>query len=151
MSFTFQPMTEEQIKLFSLMDAGTYDFEVLKATETSSKAGNQMIKLDIKVWDRNGKEHYIFDYLVSTPNMMYKIKHFCEAIGMQREYLDGKFEPQQCEKRVGKAEIYVKKGDPKQEGGSYPDKNAIKDYIPKSINQINNEPKKEFVDDDLPF
>ena len=42
MTYTFQPMTEEEINSFSLVDDGIYNFEVVKSTRKLSKSNNAM-------------------------------------------------------------------------------------------------------------
>jgi len=157
MSFTFTPMTEEEIKSLNIMDSGIYDFEVIKAEQSISKSGNPMIKLMLKVWDTNGREHIIYDYLVSTSNMMYKIKHFCESVGLEDKYKLGTFDENDCVGKCGKVDIIIQKGQSSPNGGNYPDKNTARDYISKiEMNEpkIKSSKENNFVDsnlDDLPF
>jgi len=127
MSFSFQPMTEEELQALNMVDDGVYDFEVIKATQKTSRSGNQMIELQLMIWDKQGKAHTVFDYLVSITSMIYKIKHFCDSTGLDAEYKAGNFDVMQCEGRRGKAHIIIQTGQPNPNGGMYQDKNAVKD------------------------
>ncbi len=157
MNFSFPPMTEEEIKALNMVDEGIYDFEVVKATAKTSQKGNQMIEMQLMIWDKEGKEHVIFDYLVSIKSMMYKIKHFCDTAGLDKEYQSGSFDVSQCEGRRGKAHIVVQAGQPNPAGGMYADKNAVKDYVMTDKGAVKHESdsSKPQVDndlnDDLPF
>jgi hypothetical protein len=161
MSFSFPVMTEEEIQALNLVDEGIYDFEVVKATQKTSKSGNQMIELQLAIWDDKGKNHIVFDYLVSITSMIYKIKHFCDTVGLTAEYQSGNFDVMQCEGRRGKVHIIVQAGQPNPNGGMYSDKNAVRDYVIDDKGNVkidlsgkkSPEPKDEpsLVDDDIPF
>ncbi len=62
-------------------------------------------------------------------SMIYKIKHFCDTVGLDNEYKAGNFDVMQCEGRKGKAHIIIQAGKPNPKGGMYQDKNAVKDYV----------------------
>ena len=57
---------------------GDYLVTVIEASETFSKAGDEMIKLKLEV-----EEHgvHLFDYLVATESSFWKIDTFRKAIG----------------------------------------------------------------------
>lgn len=148
MSFTFNPMTEDQIRSINLVEPGTYDFIVIRAIEKISKSGNQMIELQLKFWDKNGMTHLIFDYLVSLPSMMYKVKHFCDAVGLTKEYEEGKFEIHSCESRTGQLDLTIQEAKPNPKGGTFSPKNAVKDYIKSDIKNV---PDDKFTDNEVPF
>ena len=75
-----KPLSQDELKQGDLMENGIYDFQVIKATEKISKSGNEMIELQLKVWESNGRERFIFDYLLEQ--LEYKIGHFemCRSI-----------------------------------------------------------------------
>lgn len=147
--FEFPPLSD--------IEPGVYDFQVLKAEQKRSKSGNQMIELTLAVWDANGVQRHIFDYLVSMPSMVYKIKHFCDTVGLTKEYLAGCLNVNDCVDKCGKAEIIIQKGNQKPDGSYYPDKNAVKDYVVTDKDAVKadlvkpNNNGSEFKDDDLPF
>jgi hypothetical protein len=161
MSFSFPSMSEEEIQALNMVEDGIYDFQVVKATQKVSKSGNQMIELQLVIWDKDGKEHIVFDYLVSIVSMVYKIKHFCDTVGLDDEYKAGNFDVMQCEGKRGKAHIIVQAGQPNPNGGMYADKNAVRDYVLDDKGSVkvdlsgkkSPEPKDEnsLVDDDIPF
>lgn len=136
MSFTYLPLSEEDAEKerYSLLEDGTYSFRVNTAVPKISrpkdgKPGNPMIELNITVWDEKGKERYIYDYLVGTRSQAWKLRHFCDSTGLTKAYDDGKFEPWMAEGKSGFAIITQQKGQPRQGGGNYPDKNSVKDYV----------------------
>lgn len=57
---------------------GDYLVTVVEASETVSKAGDEMIKLKLEV---EGHGVHLFDYLVATDSSFWKIDTFRKAIG----------------------------------------------------------------------
>jgi hypothetical protein len=159
MSFNYIPLTEEeaQKERQTLIEDGTYSFKVNNAISKMSrpkpgKESNPMIELNITIWDNKGHERYVYDYLVGTRNMAWKLKHFCDAVGLSKAYEDGKFDPWMAEGKCGTAIIGNQKGGPREGGGNYADKNIVKDYVMKGkeenkIHQTSN----EIQEDDIPF
>jgi hypothetical protein len=147
------PKTEEEIQLMSLMAPGVYDFEVVDAKEKVSKSGNEMIELTLTVWDINGKPHTIYDYLLDA--MAYKVRHFAEAANLLDKYLAGSINADDCRCVSAKVEIIIQKGGEKFGGGTYPDKNSVKDYIVKkgnfSVVPSIKEIAQDTFNDDIPF
>lgn len=151
--YTFPPMTEEEINASNLIEAGVYNFEVVKANRRMSKSGNPMAELNINVWDKQGKQHIVFDYLVfsSVPLNIKKIKHFCDATGLSKEYNRGEL-PEELDRLSGKVEIGVQDEQPKPSGGFYPKKNIVVDYVMTDKGAVKPEAStREFKDDDVPF
>lgn len=158
MSFTFQPLSEEEINAMSIVSPGIYNFEVIKAEHKTSKANNPMVELQLKIWDNQGRERVVFDYLVSIPSMMYKIRNFCKCIKIMDKYNYGSFNAQDCIGKLGKAEIIIQQGQAKEGGGRYQDKNAVKDYISETQGELQTSfvPKQSEIappvfDEDIPF
>ncbi len=153
MSFSFDPKTDAEIAALQnqgLLTEGNYPFQVRAIDQLVSKNGNNMLKLKLAVLEKDGSARMIFDYLVAMDSMMFKIKHFCEAIGLEDKYAKGNFNPQECIDRSGVAVVGVQKGNPKPDGsGNFPDKNIIKDYV-KSEKKQNAIPDKT-LNDDIPF
>lgn len=163
MSFSYVPMTDSELHKIALdnsplLQPGIYDLEVSKATAKTSSNGNPMIELQIKVWGTSGKEYLVFDYLVSTPLMAWKIKHFCHAVGILKEYMDGQFNADMCIGKFCKGKIVYQIGkeipadklNGKVPGSRYPDKNAIEDYL---LKEVKNDPRVAVdpFNDPLPF
>lgn len=144
----YNPISEEEINAQrGMLKEGPANFEVIKANDKISKAGNEMIELLLKVWDSDGKEGGIFDYLVS--NAQWKIKHFYESIGDSALYTGGEIKSSNLIGSSGKAIIAIQK----DLTGKHPDRPKIKDYL-KSNGISNEEANKIFNnenEDDIPF
>lgn len=121
----FNSMTKEQIQNLNLMQPGIYNFQVTDALDQKSKNGNDTIKLILKVWDNDGKERVIFDYLVDVAAFHYKLRNFAETSGILDKYDYGNIDADDCKNKSGKLKIIIQK----DKTGQYPDKNAVADYI----------------------
>lgn len=143
MSFNFTPHTEEEIAKLSLLEKGNYQFEVRSSVQKVSKSGNDMIEIVLRIWDKSGKEHSLYDYLLEK--MPYKIKHFCDSIGFSKQYESGKLFAEEFVGKCGEVKVYIE-----EKSGDSP-KNRVADYM------FNDSPKKlieteeDFKDDDTPF
>ncbi len=146
--FKFTPKTDEEINDVILLAKGDGNFEVIRAEFKTSKSGNPMISLFLKVWDCNGKEGFVNDYLINTPRFEFKIKHFCIAASLENEYNNGTFNETMCTGRTGRLRL----GIDKDKGGQYSDKNNVIDYL-KSNGTITPKPDviDTFFNDDIPF
>lgn len=136
MSYSFTPLTEEEIDAISLMEDGIYNFEVVKSTKKQSSSGNPMIVLELNFWDKEGKNHLVYDFLVFThvPLNIRKLKHFCEAVGLGEDYKKGSL-PESLERYVGKAQVGRREPQPNQNGGFHPKKNYVIDYVLDSVKE----------------
>lgn len=114
----FAPKTQEQLDADNLKPGVAYDFEVIKAVDATSKAGNEMIALEMTVFTPSGKQRTIRDWLVSA--MEHKLRHFAYATGLGNAYDAGGFEATECFGRTGK--LVLKK---ERDG----DRLEVKDYI----------------------
>lgn len=130
MSYSFNPLSEEELEAINLVPDGIYNFEVLKSTRKVSKSGNQMAELQHGIYDENGTIRPIFDYLVfSTVNLnIKKVSHFCKAVGLHEEYKQGSLR-EELDGLTGKVQIGTQDEQPKPGGGFYPKKNIVVDYI----------------------
>lgn len=140
---TYEVLTDEQIQEQSqrtILSPGVYDFEVSKAELRTSKAGNPMVMITLKVWDKEGKNHILNDFLVGTPKMSWKIKHFWESVSKPENY-NGVLCADDCLGCAGK----VTTGIEKDEKGYI--KPRVLDY-----DVSENEGKEDkFHDDDISF
>ncbi|HYF15429.1 MAG TPA: DUF669 domain-containing protein [Phycisphaerales bacterium] len=75
-NFTFNPHAND-----TLLPRGRHEGEILAAETRVSKAGNPMLELTIGVYGPNG-ERVVRDWLVATPRSTWKIKNFCQALGL---------------------------------------------------------------------
>jgi hypothetical protein len=163
MSYDFIPMTEEEINRAGLVDDGVYDFNIVNCERKVSKANNPMAKLTIEFWDKEGRVHTIYDYLVFSKiglNIR-KVKHFCDAVGLQDKYLLGQV-PEELDGYSGKARIVIQIGkeiehkdlNGKPAGSKYPDRNIVDDYITYDVKSYALQPLKDSKPlplDDIPF
>lgn len=126
MGLKFQPKTEAEVNTRKLWPAGEYDFEIVKAEDAVSKAGNAMIKIVLKIFDRSGEYILLSDYLLSDEAMAFKLRHCCEAVGILGKYETGELEAGDFVTGAGQLKLKVRKStDP-----NYPeDQNQIADYI----------------------
>lgn len=111
----FQP--KEDSELYSLLEKGTYDFEVVTARDTVSKKGNEMIELTLKVFGPD-KEHTLPDWIVDGA----KLKRFCQAIG--HPYESGELPADVLEGKSGKCTIGIEQSE------QYGDRNKVTGYKP---------------------
>ncbi len=115
----FTPKTEEDLKRETLLEAGTYDFEVMSAEEAVSKSGNDMIALKLRIFSDRG-ERSVRDWLM--PSMGFKLKHFADTTGMKAAYDAGTFNAEDCKGRTGRVILRI------QDSEQYGPQNSVKDY-----------------------
>jgi hypothetical protein len=154
------PPTEEELDKMDLMEPGIYDFEVLKSTRKTSKSGNPMCEINVKVYGHDGSAKCFFDYLVFSPTGMCirKIKHFCESVGWGDKYKSNNI-PEEMEMLSGKLQLGIQepklKPEPNPNREFYSAKNIVLDYIASSLksssNSISDKKEEPFHDDELPF
>lgn len=144
MGMSFKPKSEKDIQAEALAPAGTYDFDVLQATDEISKSsGNPMIKVKLGLYNEDGRiKHHVFDYLLAS--MEAKLRHFCDTVGLLAEYERGELSAEMCKGRSGRVKIIV---DDKDE--AYPPKNAVRDYVIRPAKALQTEPDTK--DEDDPF
>lgn len=153
----FTPKTEDEIATENLLEVGEYDAEVMDASEQTSKMGNPMLKVKMRVFRPNGGEAYIFDYLLEST--AYKLRHFSYAIGLGDQYENGELEADDCKCRTCKVKVAIDKKNP-----DYPPKNIIRDYVtpddsesrptqtpPRSLPKPKHDPDLDQEEDDIPF
>ena len=127
-----KPKSREEIAREKLLKPGIYDFEVMRAEETTSKSsGNPMVKVKIRVFHDGGEVH-IYDYITST--QVEKLCAFCDAVGLSNEYDAGDVKSDDMEGRSGRVKIGIEDEKPKDDGtdAKWPAKNKVKDYVPKA-------------------
>lgn len=150
--FSFKPYTEAEIQELSnpfMLQEGTYDFTVKTIVDDVSKSsGNPMLKVTLGIINKNGQEVLVTDYIMTTGKMVYKFKHFCNAIN--ENYDAGKIDLLRCRGKRGACIIIVQKGNEKPDGTLYPDRNAVKDYV-KSNNVTPAIAKSQEINEDIPF
>lgn len=123
----FTPFSKEDAEKArsTLLPAGRYDALVRKATEKVSKSGNDMLELEVEVFHDEGSM-IVFDYLLSTEKMIWRLRHFCEAAGLLDKYDTGTLTAEDCVDINIAVELeHDKPKDPK-----YQTRNRIKEYMP---------------------
>ena len=119
----FQAKTDKEIAEEGLLPEGNYGFEISGAEDTVSKAGNDMIKLQVRVFNDDGQFIIMSDYLLEA--IAYKLKHCCDACGLSEKYESGEIVAEDFIGSTGELKLKIRK-DP---NGQYPDQNNIIDYI----------------------
>lgn len=163
-SFSYTPMTEQEInemREFPLLEKGIYNFQVIKSELKMSNTGkyhnpakecNPMISLQLLVWGNDGKEYTVFDNLIAKSTMEWKTRHFCECVGLIKEYDSKTFNETLCEGRSGKVAITIQKGTERPDGSFYKDKNSVENYVIDLFDTTKQKVNDDFKDDDtIPF
>jgi len=117
----FQPKTEAEIKAANLLPEGVYDFEVFDAVDKVSKSGNDMIELHLKVFTDDGSTRQMRDWILES--FAHKLRHFCEACGLTKQYEAGALTANDCIGMAGKVRVV------QQTREGYDPQNSVKDYI----------------------
>ena len=147
----FTPKSEEELQAATLVEEGIYSYQVIDAKESLSKAGSPMIEMKLLFWDKVGKEHVIFDYLLEA--MGHKLRHFCDSHNMLDKYNSGELTSKDCWDKQGKIDLVIQEGKAKPSGGLYPNRNTVKDYVVSAEPLAQPAPlqDKNGFDSDLPF
>lgn len=141
-----ETVANTQANAFRVWPRGAYDFEVLTAIDKRSKSGNEMVELELRVHDRDGKTRKLRDWLVESEGVAYKVRHFAAATGMLAQYEKGELKTDQMPGKTGRCKLGIEKGNDK-----YPDdRNKIDDYIAAGGPLIASVPDPQ-LNDDIPF
>jgi hypothetical protein len=118
----FDPLDDDEkvAKKYEPLPSGDYDFVILDAEETTSKAGNDMLKVKLEV-----KGEHIYDYLLSKGSTAWKLKAFCRAMNLLDKYETGNLNAGDLIGRKGRVELAIEPAT-----GAYDAKNKVKKYIP---------------------
>jgi hypothetical protein len=142
-------MTEKELNQKDLLKEGIYDFEVGQAVDKVSKAGNEMIQLDLTVYDSNGKKYYIYDYILeSFPK---KFHHAVKACGLLKGNKELDLYATDFIGKCGKVQVGIEA----DKTGQFWDRNVILDYIV-NADESSKLPEKKVnmkreIDDEIPF
>jgi hypothetical protein len=162
--FAYDVMSEDDAiqERFNLLKEGEYDAVVISSQDkVSANSGNSMMDMTLQVFDEQGKDREVRDFLVFTKKMMWKVIHFSDSAGLLKAYEDGKLCSETAVGNRVRVKIAIEEGSEipqdklkgKTIGSKYPDKNKIEDYIKKSeqkplVSNYNDDP---FQDDDVAF
>lgn len=120
----FKTQTAEEIATAGLIpDKTIVPFEVVDAKEATSKKGNEMIELELRIFTPDGKSRLITTYLLES--MPAQLFHFCTYAGLAAQYGSGSLRAADCLGKQGYAEIGIQK----DKTGTYPPQNRIKDFV----------------------
>jgi len=78
---------EEEAAAINLPPVGEYNFEVVEFEKTYSKSNKPMAKVNLKL-DCDGQSFRVYDYLVLTSNMAWKLATFFESLGLKEKGKD---------------------------------------------------------------
>lgn len=99
-----EPKTENEILEADLLQPGVYDFEVIRAVEGPSKAGNEMITLTHKVFS-GSETYFVRDWLLNNDHK--KLRGFAACVGILAHYDAGMMVAEDCVGRIGQCKIKV--------------------------------------------
>lgn len=120
----YKPRTEREIKDSMVLSPGEYDFEIETAVEKTSKKGNDMIEMQVRIFCPDGTTRLLRDWLVAGGDLgELKINHFVHATGLQDCYFAGNFSALDCEGACGRLRLTITSSE------QYGDQNSVKDYI----------------------
>ena len=139
----YNPEDATETNDFQPFPVGEYEAEVIEANQMVSKAGNDMIRLNLVVTNDKGGTTRIYDYIV-VPKTLYKLKSICRCLSIK---FDGTLDEQILVDKRMKVRVGIDKGDDK-----YPAKNRIDRYI-EGIGSSSTPAETPTVpkDDDIPF
>ena len=139
----FKPQTEEGAPATSnVLKAGEYDAEVLEATESRSKAGNDMLKIKLGVFRPSGSgQAWVWDYITETS---FKLGQIMRASGMEKEYLQGQVEADELVGKCFKVTLAVEAA-----RGDFAERNGVKRYGGAVAKKEAG--SSEEAEDDIPF
>lgn len=112
---------ERERKAKRLLPPGDYDFEVIQAEDKVSNAGNDMIKLTLRVFAPDGTTVLVDDYLMEK--MAYKLRHFADGTGLTARYDSGEMVAFDCVGASGKVTLKHETSE------KYDPKCVVKDYV----------------------
>lgn len=149
----FTPKTDKEILEENLVPVGAYDFEIFRAEEKTSKNGNEMIELGLKIFKEDGTFIMITDYLLES--MSKKLKSAADACQLLAKYDIGNLAGEDFMHKCGKVKIDIEK----DKTGKYADKNVVSSYVKRSDAPISDFQKSqqekaaidENLNDDIPF
>ncbi len=155
--------SEQELKEIALIPDGVYQFETMEVHETDKygqplrdKNGYDMAKLKLKIWDKNGRERFVFTNLFGDGGMAFRTRHYADSVGKIKEYEEDTFDVRETLGDTGYAQIITRKGGIKDKltGEKWDDSNDVKDFIKLAEQDQYRNIKKEsdvpFFDDDIP-
>ena len=163
----YKKYSEQELKEMAIIPEGTYQFETMEVHEVDKygvllqdRNGNDMAKLKLKIWDKEGRERTVYTNLFGDGRMAFRTRHYADSIGEIESYEDETFSLIQTIGAVGYCEVIVRKARPKDDGSgeSWPESNDVRDFVKKDDQQkyrgvtaAKPAPAHDFASDDVPF
>lgn len=141
----FEPKSERQIQEERCVPEGVYDFEVIAAEDKRSSKGNDMIEVVLNIFKADGGSIQLTDYLIGTPKMAWKLRHFCDSVGILDVYESGQLNAYHCRGVAGQVRV-VQEDDVK-----YGVQNKVRDYVCQEPGTERKVVQQVEVADDIPF
>lgn len=113
------------------LSVGPAVFEVTGAIETNSKKGDPMLEIEMDITDQFGTKKKMFEYLLGTEKMMWKLHAFLRAIKREHLYTpEGSIDPDMLLGGMGDCELEEKK---EEYQGRETIKTIIKSYVDPNV------------------
>ena len=140
----YNPEDVQDEKTFDPWASGIYEGEIIEADSMQSKAGNDMVRLNVLCTNDDGNTTRIYDYIV-VPSTLYKLKSICRCLNWD---FSGTLDEQELVGQRFKVKLGIDKG-----SKEYPEpKNRIDRYVEGLTNSTPNVEKPIAPqDDDVPF
>jgi Protein of unknown function (DUF669) len=111
-SFSWPVLSQEELReQQKYLRPGEYQFQVIKCEHKSSKSGNPMFELTLKIWDATGSDYTARDWLLLTEDAIFKIKRFWQCVGKPEMYEKGNCTEKDFVDQVGHCKTDVKPSD----------------------------------------
>ncbi len=140
--FHYDHVPEKELQQGILLKAGVADFEIVNVQEkTSQNTGNEMLELKLRVWDEDGAEGVVYDYIISSEKTIWKLYQLSKALSGIKIYSeDGCFDPNKLIGQKGKLILKIT-----APSGEYPARNQVKSYCEFEV------AVPEFSKEEIPF
>lgn len=117
------PRTENEIVEQGLLPDGWYPFRIIEAEQKTSKAGNEMMVINVQAF-RGAGSRFIKDFLMDNEFSARKLRNLANTCNILDKYEAGGFETHDLENKEGYARIGVEKS----KDAKFPAQNRIWDY-----------------------
>lgn len=151
----YTPKTRQQADEARLLAKGDGNFEIVSAEESwNNKCKCNMLTLNLKAWDVNGKQGMLKDWILLNEDWDWKLRHLADSVGLTDKYESGTLQAEDFEGRAGNLYITIKH----DKKGEYGPQNSVREYV--TIKDVTREPKASKssvtqetndLDDDIPF
>ena len=160
MPLLFKPKNESELSSgFDNLPPGEYPFTVMESGVTESKSeknrGKLMCAVKLNVHGPDFDRH-VYDYFADWFSE-WKLKHFCEVVGLAKDYNDGVVKPDDNAWKGREGFLKLKIAPAR---GNFEAKNEVSDYLPEEHQTVESltKPRPSVTasepqgpDDDVPF